>query len=331
MTADKDSYLVPLRSVLVPLDGSSLAEQAIPVAVSLAKPTGAKLHFATVEPPLSIMVMTSPEEAGAPAPALSELRQQFRAQLRAYLASKAEAVRTAHGVQVTTRVLPGHSAPALAAYADAHEVDLIVMTTHGRGGISRFWLGSVADQLLRRTAVPVLLLRPGPHEGSSPPQFHTVLVALDGSAQSEAAIGPALTLAGTTPGSRVVLARIIEPALSLVGPEYEEMERQDATGRLEHLAHRLRLHGVAATAQVAVGPGIAAGIHRLASRERADLIVIGTHGSRGVERLLLGSVADKVVRGATQPVLVVPRRPKPAGWGLAVAEDAGTAAKSAVP
>ena len=327
MTSDRASYVAPLRSVLVPLDGSPLAEQAIPVAAALAKGTGAKLHFATVEPPLSLMVMTAPEEGGVPVPGLHDLQLQVRGQWRAYLASKAEEVRTTHGVRAATRVLAGQSAPALAAYADSHEIDLVVMTTHGRGGISRFWLGSVADQLLRRTAVPVLLLRP--QESTIPPQFHCVLVALDGSAQSEEAIAPALTLARTTPGSRVILAQVIEPGLPLVGPEYQEMERRDAAGKLEHLAQRLRRHGIAATAQVTTGAGIAAEIHRLARREEVDLIVIGTHGARGVERLLLGSVADKVVRGATQPVLVVPRRPKAAGWDLAPVEDARTVARSA--
>ena len=329
MTPAKNPYLAPLRSVLVPLDGSPLAEQAIPVAVAIAARTGGKLHFVTVEPPLSLMVMTSPEDAGPSAPTLQDVQTQYREDLYDYLASKAEAVRTTHGVRATTRLLRGQPATAIAAYADTHEIDLMVMTSHGRGGISRFWLGSVADRLLRRTAVPVLLLRP--HEEAPPPQFHCVMIALDGSPQSEAAIGPALALARTTPGSRVLLAQVMQPGLPLVGPEYQEMERQDAIGRLEHLAHRLRLHGVPATAQVTTGTGVAAEIHRLARREDVDLIVLGTHGARGVERLLLGSVADKVVRGATQPVLVVPRRPKPAGSDLAVVEAAGTAAKSGAP
>jgi nucleotide-binding universal stress UspA family protein len=200
------------------------------------------------------------------------------------------------------------AAAALAAHVDSHGVDLIVMTTHGRGGMSRFWLGSVADQLLRRTTVPVLLLRP-----SKPvpvPQFHSVLIALDASAQSEEAIAPALALARTTPGSRVVLAHVMGPPLSLVEPALGPEESREAVARLEHLAHRLGLQGIQTTVQLATGARVAEQIHELASAEQADLIVVGTHGRRGVERLLLGSVADKVVRGTDQPVLVVPCGPK---------------------
>jgi nucleotide-binding universal stress UspA family protein len=321
MSSTNRKYSTSLRSILVPLDGSPLAEQAIPVAVSLARQTGAKVRFATVEPPLSLAVM-SPEAVDSHALTLEEVREQ----LRRYLASKAEAVGITHGVRTAIKVLRGIPAAALAGHADDQEIDLVVMTTHGRGGISRFWLGSVADQLLRRTTVPVLLLRPG--DTSPPTQFHRVLIALDGSSQSEAAVAPALMLAETTQGSRILLTQVIEPLPPLIGPEYEEEERREASGRLEHLAHSLRLRGVPATVRIAAGPGVADQIRKLARAEEADLIVVGTHGARGVERLILGSVADKVVRAATQPVLVVPCKPKPirrhvaAGSAAAAAENA---------
>jgi nucleotide-binding universal stress UspA family protein len=262
----------PLRTLLVPLDGSPLAEQAVPVAAMLAKVTGAKLHFATV------------------APSLAE---------REYLRQNAEAVATTHGVETSTALLQGHAPLALAAYVEEHDVDLVVMTTHGRGGASRLWLGSVADQLLRRTAAPVLLLRAGRPTPSA--GFHSILVGLDGSPESEAALGPALSLAATTPGSHVVLAQVIEPLVP-------EIEIGPATGWLEHLAHRARLKGIPATARVVLGNRVAESIHQLAQTTEADLIVVGTHATRGIERLALGSVADKVVRGADQAVLVVPRK-----------------------
>src|SRR5688572_1393117 len=140
MASSCRTHSTPIKAVMVPLDGSAQAEQAIPIAVHLAKLTGAEVRFASVEPPLSIAVM-SYDAADPDALTVRELRDQ----LRHYLTSKAEAARTTHGVRTEISVLRGTPAAALAAYAEAHEVDLIVMTTHGRGGLSRFWLGSVAD------------------------------------------------------------------------------------------------------------------------------------------------------------------------------------------
>ena len=129
----------------------------------------------------------------------------------------------------------------------------------------------------------------------------------------------------------MVLAHVIEPTLSLVEPEDQEEERGAATARLERLAHRLRLQGLPVSWRVVSGQGIANQIRKLADAEEADLLVVGTHGARGIQRLLLGSVADKVVRAATQPVLVVPCKPKPAERDQAAAEGAGVAAESTVP
>jgi nucleotide-binding universal stress UspA family protein len=264
------------KSFLVPLDGSTLSEQGIPAAARLAKATGANLHLVTV--------------ATAPGPHLES-------ELRGYLAAHAEALSTTHGVRVVSSLIRGSAAAALAAYAEEHKIDLIVMTTHGRGGLSRFWLGSVADRLVRRTGVPVLLFRPG--TATPPGQFHCVLIALDGSPRTEASIAPALFLARTTPGSRVVLAHVVESAPGLLGPAFLEDESRRITGHLEQIAHRLQARGLAVTARIVTGEGIAAHLHALAGSEEADLIVVGTHGAYGAERLVFGSVADKVVRGAT--------------------------------
>ncbi len=232
-------------------------------------------------------------------------------------------------MRVVSALIRGSAPSALAAYADEHKIDLVVMTTHGRGGLSRFWLGSVADRLLRRIATPVLLLRPG---STSPPgQFHCVLIALDGSPRSEASIAPALPLARTTAGTRLVLAHVLEPTPTLLGPAWVEEECRRITEHFEQLANRLRMRGYTATVRVVTGEGTAARIHALARLEGADLIVVGTHAARGAERLILGSVADKVVRGATQPVLVVPTRTGRLMHDLLAMEGAGAAAESIVP
>ncbi len=249
--------------------------------------------------------------------------------LRQYLATQSEAVSTTHGVQSVSALIHGSPAAALAAYAEHHRIELVLMTTHGRGGFSRFWLGSVTDRLLRRITVPVLLL----HPGSLTPvgQFHCVLIALEATARADASIGPAIALARTTPGSRLVLAHVIEPTPSVLEPTWADEECRRVTTRLGDMARRLQMQGFAATVQVIAGPGVAAQLHALAAREKADLIVVGTRGARGVERLILGSVADKIIRGATQPVLVVPSKVAGVMRHVLALEGAGTAAESGVP
>jgi nucleotide-binding universal stress UspA family protein len=291
MTLTRRAWPVQLKTLLVPLDGSPLAEQAVPVAAMLAKGTGGRVHLVTVAPAL----------AGP-----------------AYLPRIAEAL-SGDGIRTSTALLEGAVAPTLAAYVEKHEVDLVVMTTHGRGGVSRLWLGSVADQLLRRSTAPVLLLRA---DVAIPPTgFQCIIVGLDGSPESEAALRPALALAGTTPRSRIVLVQVVAPLIP-------ELDTRPATAALDHLAHRVRLRGIQATARVMTGNNTAERIHQLAHSTEADLIVVGICATGGIERLALGSVADKVVRGADRAVVVVPRT---ARRRRAAADGPHTSAWSTVP
>ncbi|HET8623487.1 MAG TPA: universal stress protein [Gemmatimonadales bacterium] len=187
------------------------------------------------------------------------------------------------------------------------------MTTHGRGVFSRMWLGSVADRLLRTVAVPILLLRP--HDSPPATGYRRILVAIGERAELEV-LEPALTvgaLAGTT---SYVLAHVVEPPPPVIppvpvhqpnlGPEWIEARHRAAVAFLEPLAPHLCARGVATETHVVVGRPAAAELLDLARTTGADLIALGTHGRRGLERLVLGSVADKVVRGSDVPVLVTP-------------------------
>jgi nucleotide-binding universal stress UspA family protein len=146
----------PLGTVMVPLDGSPVSEQALAVAAALASHEGATLHLVTVNPSVS----TLPSGRGAFMDGATADRALHEG-LRAYLEAQAGSVRGPdQPISVTCAVLDGSTAGALAAYSRTHQVDLIVMTTHGWGGLKRLWLGSVADELVRRVRCPVLLQRP---------------------------------------------------------------------------------------------------------------------------------------------------------------------------
>jgi nucleotide-binding universal stress UspA family protein len=297
--------------LLVPLDGSSIAEQALPVAAAIAHRSGTKLHLATVVQQVPLFPAGAEEPFPDPG-----LEQALRDQVTEYLKSTAEALGTTHGVEVTYAVLDGSPAQALADHVRAKRVGLIVMTTHGHSGINRFWLGSVADRLLRWVKVPVLLLRPK----ATPPQteFRQTVVALDGLSEGERVLDPAIELGSLCPDSRFTLVQVVEPPVALITrmamhpakmrPHWRELQENCARSYLERVATRMRTRGLRVTTQMISAPGIGTQILELAHAIAADLIVVGTHGARGVERMLLGSVADKVIRGASQPVLVVPTR-----------------------
>jgi nucleotide-binding universal stress UspA family protein len=298
-------------TILVPLDGSATAERALPVAAALAHRSGAALHLATVHVPLPTLLGTAEE------PALNgQFERELRAQREEYLTSAATAIATTHGIEATCAVLDldGTLAKVLADHARIKRAGLIVMTTHGHGGISRLWLGSVADGMLRRVKMPVLLLHS--EDGTPHAEFRNIALALDGSADSEQVLEPAITLGSLARDAHYTLVQVVEPPIALITrmalqpapmrPHWQERQENAARSYLERVAERLRHRGLAVTTQVISARGVGEQIVDFAERNGADLMAVGTHGARGMERLLLGSVADKVVRGTNRAVLVVP-------------------------
>jgi nucleotide-binding universal stress UspA family protein len=296
--------------VLVPLDGSAVAEQALPMGAACARKAGGTLHLVSVHEPMPALGLPPdfPVE-------MANVEQEWRLTLEQHLETAARSVQPSLPTPVVRSVITGEPASALCAYVESHSVDLVVMTTHGRGGLSRMWLGSVADRLLRRLQVPLLLLHP--RELPQPAAFHRILLALDGEIE-EPVVEAALALGRMEPGVRYVVTRVVEPLIPILSglaarpghlpPNWNEVREIEARNYLARLTDRLRAGGVDASSQVLVGRGIAGQVLELADAVGADCIVVGTHGARGMERLLLGSVADKIVRGAKVPVLVAPVR-----------------------
>ena len=186
--------------ILVPLDGTTFSEQALPLASALALRTGAAVDLAMVEVPSPVAF-----------PDVTFLQPLKDAEL-AWLEGSAQKVRAAGVADVSTHVLEGVVPEALEEHRVARGADITVMSTHGRGPVARSWLGSVADHFVRTTEGPVLLVRPenGDEVSMDPlPAIDRVLVTLDGSALSETAVDPALELAGLF-GAGVTLVRVIE-------------------------------------------------------------------------------------------------------------------------
>ena len=195
--------------LLVPLDNSPLAEQALPTAQSIARSAGAAMELVYVHQP-------QPFAGYGDAP----WNAARRSSEESYVCAIADEVRKGANVNVEGSLATGAAAEGICARALDAGADLIVMTTHGRTGMSRAWLGSVADGVVRQTPIPVLLLRSAEAKGRTKTErasFKRVLVPLDGSPASEMILAPAAALAAAD-GGRLIIVEVVPP-IPLVVPD----------------------------------------------------------------------------------------------------------------
>jgi nucleotide-binding universal stress UspA family protein len=309
------------HSLLVPLDGSPFGEQALPLALSIARRAGASLELVNVAAPLPLI---GPE---APLVLDADLDAQVLSYRRGYLDDVSRRIAGQSSVPVRSSLLEGEVGPTLCHHASSSGADLVVMSTHGRGPLKRFWLGSVADELVRHLTMPLLLVPPGA-SGPFPtpePVLRHILLPLDGSPLAEQMIEPAVAL-GTLMDADFTLLRIVKPILpfptnlggsisrqvELLIARTEKIHRElceEARAYLEKVAQPLRDRGQRVCSRVVAEDQPGSAILHETEAHAIDLIALETHGRRGLARLILGSVADKVVRGASVPVLV--HRPRP--------------------
>jgi nucleotide-binding universal stress UspA family protein len=292
--------------ILVPLDTSAIAEQALPVAAAISKTAGAELRLVLVHDPVPVDGRTD-----APSNAILKLME------RAYLDGKAGELEARFGISPVTEHRTGSAVQTIIALANEFGTDLIVMTTHGRTGLSRAWLGSVADSIMRSLDVPVLMLRPFEPGVAHPTAgiFNRIMIPLDGSQRAESIIDAALTLGG--PDATYLLARVVAPVCVVLNAAepYALMPvvidsagttlAADAANRyVQETAAGLLAKGMTSVEQsVVISEFAAPALLELATASQIDLVAIATHG-RGVSRLVLGSVADKLLRGGTMPLLI---------------------------
>jgi nucleotide-binding universal stress UspA family protein len=294
--------------ILVPLDGSEFGERALAPALALARKSQGELHLVSA---VSSLPLLRPADADK-----GDTKGWFAeegARVAAYLEQVRGRIQEEHPdqvVRVHSRV--GGPAPSILRRIEEVHADLVVMTTHGRSALGRAWLGSVADGVVRQAHCPVLLLRP--EEEEAPLDLARIMVSLDGSDASERALGQARLLAGTW-GSKVDLVSVIPTPHSVAVPyldasaEAEEVRQTLEADFREYLgrtATSLRETGVTVETQVVRAQDVPAGLLGALKRSEAGLLVMSTQGRGGVARLILGSVANRMIRSAPVPVLVVP-------------------------
>ena len=295
------------RTILVPLDGSAFGEQALPVALSIARRAGATVRLAHAHVVGQAPFMNGSTLSGDAADI------QARAAERAYLDQVARRASASLGAPTPVDLLDSPVVAALCDCARANQIDLIIMSTHGRGAIGRMWLGSVATALIRQAPTPILLVRPQKAlaQPDHEPVFQHILVPLDGSPLAERALKHAVAL-GTLMQARYTLLQALDPlVVEHTQPPYAAgldrrllpEVRASAAAYLERIAARLRAQSLRVETDLVVGPPAFA-IREYAREHNIDLIAMATHGHGGVSRLLLGSVADAVVRAADVPILL---------------------------
>jgi len=291
---------VQIKTILVPTDFSEHAEHAVSQAAALAKPFGASVHLLhVVQLP---MLPANPEAPPIPITFWQEMRTNARARL-VPIQKKIES----QGVRCEIEVVEDIPGFAIAAAAERAHADLIVMGSRGLTGLKHVLLGSVAERTVRAAHCPVLTVK------TADVRLRTILVPMDFSPAAQQALELAKSLAKTAGPAHLVLVHAyyvpveLEQYLVSHGDPFFERLAKGVTKDLEAILTGLSDAGI--SAEYAARPGVPETVILEVAREKkADLIAMGTHGRRGLKHLLLGSVAEHVVRGAEIPVLTVRER-----------------------
>lgn len=302
------------KVIMAPTKGGAEEQSAIGLAVRLAQRFDAFLRLVRVDTPQAVIEpLTSP---GAFAESQLVLEEARICRLRKLEALGTEC-RALGEISVITALEEGPAGPTLRDYARKFHVDLIVMSSHCRGGFARIALGSVTDFLVRHADVPVLVVKQGKSLLSAPGEdVHRIVVPLDGSALAEQILPHVAALAGSLKAT-ISLLQVLTPisysqkAIMQPGLPWWDDDIAAANEYLDRAAAYLAREGVSVSKDLVLSDNISSAILDYATRSRADLVAVATSGVGGVERLLFGSVADEIVRKAPTSVLVLHPTPSP--------------------
>jgi nucleotide-binding universal stress UspA family protein len=291
-----------MKRILVPLDGSKLAESVLPMVVSLAKCTSASamlLHIIEDRPPRTVH--------GEPHLGTVPEAQQYLAELASRLLPDIPVEHHVHEVE------ENDVAQSVAAHAQELDADLIVLCTHGRSGPRRVVWGSIAQQVLRKARVPVLIVR---SDMSVPEDLRLLLLALDGTPDAEASLPITLELA-TTCGAHIEVVRVVPTAGTVAGDEAAvarlvpvateaalNLEAANSASYLADVLSRISAAGATASPQILRGDPTQM-VAEAARKSDASLIVLATHGRSGLGTLWTGSVGAGLLSTADRPLLLV--------------------------
>jgi nucleotide-binding universal stress UspA family protein len=307
--------------ILVPLDASPLAECVLPHVVTMARAFDAQVTL--------LHVLERGEAAGRAAPIDPLVWHIGKAEAKAYLDGVAGRLRQT-GIDLEVELLEGRAARTVVEFAASHDASLVILSSHGRGGLSGWNVSSAAQQIILRVHRSVMIVRAYQPvvEQLGEAHYRRVLVPLDSSQRAEWVL-PVVTTLASTHGSQIVLAHVVSrpempfreplsPDDARLAEQVEERNYREASAYLEQLAVRL-LPGVEIRLLRADNAIVA--LHELADREQVDLVVLSAHGYSGTTRFPYGSHAVSFIAYGSTPLLIVQDLP-PAGVKPTVAEVA---------
>ncbi|MCX6004426.1 MAG: universal stress protein [Chloroflexi bacterium] len=300
------------QKILVPLDGSELAECVLPhVDVLAAGHEDVKITFLYVIQPLDVPMTNASYKKRIEADAKSSAEEYLNK-----LVAKAKYRDKAVG-----KVITGKVADTIVDYATRNKIELIVMATHGRSGASRWLYGSIAEKVLDATRVPVWLVKAGACDKATYANGKklNVLVPLDGSELAESVLKHLKELNRQLVKNKtdVILIRVCEvfappisypPPMSMSWEEYLDYEtrrcKQICQDYLDKIQGSLHRYGLKIRSEVPEG-NPAEVLIDYANKNPVDLIIMSTHGRTGINKWAFGSIAEKVLRGARCPILLI--------------------------
>jgi nucleotide-binding universal stress UspA family protein/predicted membrane protein len=290
---ENNGHLPAIDRVLVPLDGSELSEVALAVASTISRSNGTQLVLMSVRqgavghhliPNIQAELSTEGESVDF---------EQYLGQVSAELQQS--------GITSESSITVGEAAEEISSRIQHGDIDLLVLTTHGRTGFGRVLMGSVADEVIQRATIPMLLIRPFGKQKSEILSFNKVLVALDGSEDAELSLPYAAAFGRRFDSGLLLLTVPDDLATSAhVNDLREYLERVSDTFDVLDLE----------TETVVVGSDPGYTILEVAESEQVDMIMLATHGRGDRERFMIGSVADTVLNHSPCPVFLVPIRVK---------------------
>lgn len=303
----------PFRHILVPLDGSALAACALPFAAAIARAfCGRTTLLRVLEPP----------HGPGPGRQIDAVEWEIiRAEAHSHLA-KFDSELKASGVVAALKLVQGRAAEQILQVAKEHEVDLIVLSSHGEGGLSGWVLSSTVQKVVARARTSVLIVPAYAHEGKriGELRFDKVLVPLDCSPRAEAILPLATALARACE-STVILAHIVpEPEMPRRMPlspedvalaaQLTERNRREAEQYLSDLQHRLSAQAVESEVRIVVSPRRARSIRALAERENVDLVLVSAHGRTGDASERYGGIAARLIQESGRAVVILQDLPE---------------------
>jgi nucleotide-binding universal stress UspA family protein len=293
------------RTIVVPLDRSTVAESALPFAISLANQTGGRLAL------LAVIDLPFEFAAWLDASTVIDARIDVEDAYGDYLEALALEI---EDVPVEAVVRSGNAAAEIQHFVEALEDPVVVMASHGRSGVRRMLIGSVTQQVVHRVKTPVIVVPARvPEDRTAEPKLDKLLFPLDGSEFAEYALEAGLALMDDYK-PEIHLLRVVEVVSWYGGPysgmdyygldPYIDVSRDAADAYLTRIATDLHDRGYTVTTEVRVGL-VADQIEAVAEGGGVDMVVMATHGRAGVGRLIFGSVAERALRQSPTPLMLV--------------------------